>query len=169
MIRKDYKKGMSPRIIGSGIRGLSTVGALSVSGKLQAYQPKAHGPLMLLIGVLGDAFVEKDEVRAITQGIGSAGAYLTAKQFLPEDTKTTIGLSGVEAGQPIDWGQEQMGAIEDIDYQDLTGLDEDLGDIPEESTSVDDVNAAQLIAARSGIGEMGAIHALQLEGGDPLL
>lgn len=146
LIRKNWKKGLSGRLAETGLRAGGTLVAVAASKKLENIAPKVHGPALFLLGALADVFVENDQIRALGQGISSAGAIITAKTFIPEDIKATIGLNGLGSTDEA-WSP----GVGEIDYDSpISGAA--IGELA--PTDVDDYSARQLIdATMAGGGE----------------
>lgn len=83
-----------------GIKQVGAVGGLAINEVVAKKAPKMakfSGPAMLAIGVAGAVLLENEYARSVTDGIGTAGSIITAKDHLPENVKSKVGLQGLGA------------------------------------------------------------------------
>ncbi|MCK4661347.1 MAG: hypothetical protein KAT68_00665 [Bacteroidales bacterium] len=134
---KELKKTMAGNLTNAVVRNGSALGVAVVNNKFKAKLPekaqKILGPAQMILGVIGEAYVEQPQARAIAEGIGAAGTIEAAKAF---DKNNKLGLSGVgevdsgssenetskkDAGGP-DWDEMARQAEEDV--RNMGGEDE---------------------------------------------
>lgn len=162
LIRKDFKKGLGDRLIGTGERVAGALAAQFASKKLANVKPELHGPGLLAVGLLIEAFVEEDHIRNIGQGITIAGTQIALRQYAPQPVKDMLGLSGTDLIDTIDTSSQSMGSI---DYEAMAGV-EDPDDIQgiDDPAYVDDLSTAQLIEAKNALKGTQEMYAEQLSG-----
>lgn len=132
LFRKNWKKEIVPALVGSGIRGGSTVATAWLTNdtvpkvlkigetnpdNLRKYN-KSIGAALFLLGTFGEAAIADDKARKVAEGISSYGALHMAGNFLAPSQKASFGLSGAGAGnsEVTDWEmlRSQMGAVDPL-------------------------------------------------------
>ena len=79
------------------IIGGSAIAAGAGSKAAERLIPEWHGPIAMVIGLAGDLFIENENIRAATEGIGVWGTIQTGKEFIPAGgLKDTLGLGAVD-------------------------------------------------------------------------
>ncbi|MBU0489175.1 MAG: hypothetical protein KKD31_14610 [Bacteroidetes bacterium] len=97
-LRKKPMQGAGGRALQFGLEAGATVGAAYASNSLLPdVAPKAHGPVLVALGLAAELFVEEPNVRAIGRGLGCYGALATTAKTLLPASAASFGLSGVEA------------------------------------------------------------------------
>lgn len=128
---KDAMSVLPQTLINGGLRTAGAVGANIGSNHLRRMAPgvpaKLHGPGLFILGILGEAFLDNDYARSVSQGISTAGGLKMADEFTPEIVKNKIGMSGlggIVIDSTPDWEKLTLQSGEGSPLQ-LDGFDED--------------------------------------------
>lgn len=107
------------------IRGGSAIAAGAGSNMARNIMPKVHGPAAMMVGLLGEVFIDNDELRAVTEGIGVWGSIHTAKTFIPETSsmRTTLGLGSTDGSTEktieIDSTPDWAALAEEVNFEEV--------------------------------------------------
>lgn len=148
-INKNAMKTAGEKAITFGIANGSMIAGLGLNKIIQDKAPekmakltKFSGPVLMSLGLAGEIFLSDDMMQAAARGIGSAGALVTAKEFLPDTIKEKAGLMGLGATAPastFDWEElatqsldeaQDFDTVEDVENydapenHDLSGLED---------------------------------------------
>lgn len=107
---KDAMSDLPGIVTRTGARVGGGLAAKAGSNFLQKQFPKIpaklHGPGLLAISILGEAFITEPHVVAAFQGMGVSAGMQTADEFIPEAIKEKAflnGLGAVEVDASVDW------------------------------------------------------------------
>jgi hypothetical protein len=89
------------KLMNGAVRGVAAVGAHigcnHVSRLVPKLPAKTHGPILFLLGIAGECFVENPIGRSAAEGITTAGVIKMADEFTPDTIKEKIGMNGLGA------------------------------------------------------------------------
>ena len=132
----QLKKAGSAPMVSAGITAVSTVAAKIGSGALSKMIPanfqKAINPAMMVLGVVGEAYLADEKLQAVARGVAASGALQTFGEFAPTSIKAAVGFSGI-ADENIDWAElarqaEAQTAAETVSGVDMSDDDDDYYD-----------------------------------------
>lgn len=116
LINKNGMKNFGKVLVPAVLRGAAAVGtsyAATTLIKEEKLKMKIKGPAAFVLGILGEAYLNDDNARAIAQGVGTAGMLHTAGAMFPE-SKPKFGLGGVDGIGDVPlvaWGEPSSAPV----------------------------------------------------------
>jgi len=100
-IRKNWQKDATNVLINTAVRGVGAVGGAFVTNKLfgegkSKTMQNIGGPLVLLLGTLGDMMFDDQKIRSAFQGVATYGALHSVAVIAPDSVGTEIGINGLD-------------------------------------------------------------------------
>ena len=127
--KRDLPVVLKNAAIRSGAAVAASIGDSMLRAKLPASIAKFTGPLLLVGGMVGEAFIAEEHLNKAAQGISTYGAIRTALDFAPASLKAhmslTIASPAVAGIGDVNWNALSAQAETATASQNVNGLGQD--------------------------------------------
>lgn len=100
-IKKNWQKDATKVAVNTGIRAAGAISGAFLTNKLfgegkSKTMQNIGGPVVLLVGTLGDMMLEDPKLRAACQGLATYGAMHSVAVIAPDSVGESVGISGLD-------------------------------------------------------------------------
>lgn len=104
-IKKNWQKDAGNVAVNTVVRSVGAIGGAFITNKMfgegkSKTMQNIGGPLVLLVGTLGDMMMDDPRIRAAFQGVAVYGAMHTVAVIAPDSVGESVGISGLDVSKP---------------------------------------------------------------------